>query len=92
MSSPPPQPPPLEVLEGIRTNHFLSVPDHQFNETQRERERERKREREREREGEGEREREINVSTPQRLQNTILDGFPYVKKDLSAASHPSHSS
>ena len=76
--------PPLEVVKGIRTNHFLSVPDHQFNETQRERERER--------EGEGEREGEICDSTPQRLQNTILDGFPYVKDDLPAASHPSHSS
>ena len=41
-----PPPPPLEVVEGIRTNHFLSVPDHQFNETQRERERERGRGRE----------------------------------------------
>ena len=61
-------------------------------EREREREREGEKEREIERKGEGEREREINVSTPQRLQNTILDGFPYVKKDLSAASHPSHSS
>ena len=48
--------------------------------------------REREREGEGEREGEIYDSTPQRLQNTILDGFPYVKDDVPAAFHPSHSS
>ena len=43
--------PALKVVERIHTNHFLSVPDHQLNETKSEKEREREeRERERERE------------------------------------------
>ena len=83
--------PALEVVERIHTNHFLSFPDHQLNETQREREREREGERGREREGERGREREICDLTPQRLKNTILDGVPYAKHDLLAASHSTHS-
>ena len=43
--------PALKVVERIHTNHLLSVPDHQLNETKSEKEREREeRERERERE------------------------------------------
>ena len=44
--------PALKVVERIHTNHFLSVPDHQLNETKSEKERERG-ERERERRGGG---------------------------------------
>ena len=58
--------PALKVVERIHTNQFLSVPDHQLNETKSEKERERgERERERERErrgGGGRRERERFVT------------------------------
>ena len=57
--------PALKVVERIHTNHFLSVPDHQLNETKSEKERERgerEREREREKGGGGRRERERFVT------------------------------
>ena len=62
--------PALKVVERIHTNHFLSVPDHQLNETKSEKEWERG-EREREREGGGggkKRKREICDPTLQRLK------------------------
>ena len=61
--------PALKVVERIHTNHFLSVPDHQLNETksekEREREREKERERERERRGGGGGRREIEIFVTQ---------------------------
>ena len=78
-------------------NVFIPTTSFPFQTTNLMKPREREREREGEREGErggergGEREREICDLTPQRLKNTILDGVPYAKDDLLAASHSTHS-
>ena len=69
--------PALNVVERIHTNHFLSVPDHQLNETKSEKERERE-EREREKGGEEEKERDLWPNFT-KVENTILDGFLYAK-------------
>ena len=68
--------PALKVVERIHTNHFLSVPDHQLNETKSEKERERG-EREREREGGGGKEEKERDLWPNftKVENTILDGL-----------------
>ena len=76
-------PPPLEVVESIHTNQFLSVPDHNLNETQRERERGREGEREKGREGERERGRERFVNQHYRGRKTQFWTAFHMKKMIS---------